>query len=87
MSKLIATVYAHPECDVCAPTLAALQRAGIPYREVALHHTPELTRRLRLLGITETPVVEVGDVVWCGYRPDLIAALSRIAARRDEGGV
>lgn len=81
--QLVVTAYVHEDCDVCAPTLHALDDAGVVYRRVNLHHTPELTTRLRALGITETPVVEVGDLIWCGYRPELIAWLGRhLAARR-----
>lgn len=84
--QLTVTAYVHEDCDVCAPTLNALDEAGVAYRRVNLHHTPELTARLRALGITETPVVEVGDLVWCGHRPDLIAWLGRqVAARRTPG--
>lgn len=82
MNKLVVTAYVHEDCDVCAPTLQALDAAGIGYRRVNLHHTPELTTRLRALGITETPVIEVGDLIWCGYRPDLLAWLARAAAAR-----
>lgn len=80
--QLTVTVYVHPDCDVCEPTLDALEEAQVPYRRVHLHHTAELTTRLRALGITATPVVEVGDLIWCGYRPDLLRWLGRIAAAR-----
>ena len=86
MNKLVVTAYVHEDCDVCAPTLQALDDAGISYRRVNLRHTPELTARLRLLGITETPVVEAGDLVWCGYRPDLITLLAHAITRHDHGG-
>lgn len=69
------TVYSKPSCPQCTYTIKALEKSGIEYRKVDVTLDADAAARLKALGYTQAPVVEVGDEHWAGFRPDRIKAL------------
>lgn len=75
----IVTVYSTgPACQRCRLTCQRLDALGIRYDLVDIHAQHSSAVRAFLvdeLGYREAPIVEVGDVRWSGFRPDLIDEL------------
>ena len=70
------TLYTKPACVQCNATKRALDRAGLPYREVDLAEDAEAMAYIQGLGYRQAPVVVTGDGQhWSGFQPDRIAAL------------
>lgn len=70
------TLYSKPSREQCDATKRALQARGIAYREVDLDADFCARAYVESLGYRQVPMVEVGpDHSWCGFRPELIAAL------------
>lgn len=80
------TVFSTPNCMGCRGTKRRLDELGVSYREVDLAEHPDEAKRLRELGFSSAPVVEVqledGVDRWDGYRPDRLNALGYLAGGR-----
>jgi glutaredoxin-like protein NrdH len=70
------TVYSTPSCVQCKQTYRELDKKGIAYKVVDLAQDDAAMSRVRGLGYSQAPVVEVGDKMWAGFRPDLIKTLA-----------
>lgn len=79
------TVYTMPACPRCEATKRALARAGVFFETVDLASRPDLAEGLKARGFREAPVVVAGELAWCGFRPDLIRALTRSGATGSTG--
>lgn len=79
------TVYTMPACPRCEATKRALARAGVVFETVDLVSRPDLAEELKARGFREAPVVVAGELAWCGFRPDLIRALTRSGATGSTG--
>ena len=71
------TVYTTPKCMGCMLTKKWLTDRGIPFESVDLTDPANINdyQAIRALGHTSAPVVAVGqgyEVVWSGFRPDLL---------------
>ncbi|MFZ1381640.1 MAG: glutaredoxin-like protein NrdH [Scrofimicrobium sp.] len=72
------TVYSKPRCVQCDATYRALDRSGTPYRTVDVSVDSEALQYIINLGYQQAPVVVVGEDHWSGFRPDRIAAASKM---------
>ncbi|WRS30921.1 glutaredoxin-like protein NrdH [Actinomycetaceae bacterium MB13-C1-2] len=72
------TVYSKPRCVQCDATYRALDRSGTPYRKVDVSVDSEALQYIIDLGYQQAPVVVVGNEHWSGFRPDRIAAASKM---------
>ena len=70
------TVYSTPSCVQCKQTYRELDKKGIAYTVVDLSADEAALSRVRGLGYSQAPVVEVGEQMWAGFRPDLIKKLA-----------
>ncbi|MGB3483989.1 MAG: glutaredoxin family protein [Mycobacterium sp.] len=70
------TLYSsNPNCQPCRLTKAKLARLGLDYAEAS--PTDEVMATVRALGLELTaPIVQAGDDIWTGFRPDRIDALA-----------
>ena len=75
-------VYSQPGCTRCTATMRMMTKLGVPFDVVDIRQDHAAADRLRAMGYLETPVVEVGDVSWSGFRPDAIKELAGTAAGR-----
>lgn len=71
------TVYSTPNCMQCKMTYREFDKRGIPYSVVDLSEDAEAMERMRSLGHRHAPIVEVGEDVWTGFRPDLIGQIAQ----------
>ena len=71
------TVYSKPACVQCTATYRALDKAGIRYEIAEL--TEVLLTRFKDEGHMQAPVVVAGDLVFSGFRPDLINEIKETA--------
>ncbi|MDW9479070.1 glutaredoxin-like protein NrdH [Sinorhizobium meliloti] len=70
------TVYSTPSCVQCKQTYRELEKKGIAYKVVDLVADEAAMSRVRGLGFSQAPVVEAGEEMWAGFRPDLIKKLA-----------
>lgn len=70
------TVYSTPSCVQCKQTYRELDKKGIAYTVVDLSADEAALSRVRGLGYSQAPVVEAGEDMWAGFRPDKIRALA-----------
>jgi glutaredoxin-like protein NrdH len=70
------TVYSTPSCVQCKQTYRELDKRGISYNVVDLAADDAAMSRIRGLGYAQAPVVEAGDEMWAGFRPDKIRTLA-----------
>lgn len=75
--KVSVIVYTKPNCVQCTATFKKLDELGIDYATVDLTEDNEALERLKERGYLQAPVVETGDSIWSGYRPDRVKALAR----------
>lgn len=70
------TVYsANPDCQGCKLTKRQLGARGIRYSEAT--PTDAVLATVRALGLELTaPIVQAGEQIWTGFRPDRIDALA-----------
>lgn len=75
MHSEVLTIYTRPGCGPCTATKRALEKAGIPFREIEVESvTPEQLDSFRAEGLTQAPVVIAPDGrAWSGFRPDEIS--------------
>jgi len=69
------TVYTLPSCVQCDSTKRYLKRNLVEYQEVDLSKDSQAMQRIREMGYTQAPVVEVGDSSWSGFRMDELQKL------------
>lgn len=65
-------VYTKPNCVQCNATTRKMEEMGIEFEPRPLTEHPEGLTLAQEHGISSAPVVDAGDRVWGGYRPDLI---------------
>jgi len=65
-------VYTKPNCVQCGATTRKMTELGIEFEPRPLMDHPEGLTLARENSIASAPVVDAGDRVWGGYRPDLI---------------
>lgn len=70
------TVYSTPSCVQCKQTYRELEKRGITYNVVDLASDDAAMSRMKGLGYAQAPVVEAGEEMWAGFRPDLIRKLA-----------
>jgi glutaredoxin-like protein NrdH len=70
------TVYSTPNCVQCKQTYREFDKKGIAYTVVDLSADEAALSRVRGLGYSQAPVVEAGEEMWAGFRPDLIRKLA-----------
>lgn len=70
------TVWTLPDCRQCDMTKKVLTRHGIPHQVADLTEAPDVAERFKAAGHLSAPVVEAGEQVWSGFRPDLIKELA-----------
>ena len=77
-------VYSLPSsvCMGCKYTKRALENAGIPFETVRLDQDKDALDRIKELGYSAAPVVEVdlgegNTTSWTGYRPTMIEQLAK----------
>jgi glutaredoxin len=70
MKDAPATLYTSPSCkDPCSQARAALNRRGVPFKEIVVWN-PETNAELkRVSGATQVPTLTVGSVVRKGFAP------------------
>ena len=73
------TVYTIPACPQCDMTKKYLTREGIEYSEVDLSNDEVAMEKVRGLGYTAAPVVEVGSDHWSGFRLDMLKLIRKAA--------
>lgn len=69
-------VYSTPSCVQCKQTYRELDKKGIAYKVVDLAADEAAMSRVRGLGFSQAPVVEAGEDMWAGFRPDKIKKLA-----------
>lgn len=69
-------VYSTPSCVQCKQTYKELDKKGIAYKVVDLAADEAAMSRVRGLGFSQAPVVEAGEDMWAGFRPDKIKKLA-----------
>ena len=79
------TLYSQPGCGPCMATKRALEKRGIVPMVVNIREDVEAADRLKTLGYTGTPVVEVttesGSYHWGGFQLDKINHLTETQTR------
>ena len=69
-------IYGRPNCQQCHATRRKADALGLAHRYVDLDQDADAECRLPQEGHRSLPVVEAGDLVWVGVRPDLLEGLS-----------
>ena len=64
------TVHSKPACQQCTATIRKLTKEGIAHTVVQL--TDESVAAFKDAGHMQAPIVVAGDLVFSGFRPDLI---------------
>ncbi len=70
------TIYGRANCPQCHATRRKADALGIAYRYVDLDQDPEAEHRLQMEGHRSLPVIEAGDLIWNGFRPDKLKEFS-----------
>ena len=70
-------IYGRANCQQCHATRRKAESLGLAYRYVDLDQDADAECRLQQEGHRSLPVVEVGDLVWVGFRPDRLEELLR----------
>lgn len=65
-------IYGRPNCPQCRATVRKVQALALACRYVDLTLDLDAASRLQQEGHRSLPVVEAGDLVWVGFRPDLL---------------
>lgn len=64
------TLYTNDNCQGCAATKRALDKAGVEYEEINLGERPDLVAAFKRQGLGQAPIVETRDGErWAGYNP------------------
>lgn len=65
-------VYTLPNCIQCDMTKRFLSKQGAEFETVDLSSDPTALLLVKEWGFTSAPVVEVDDVRWAGFNPQLL---------------
>lgn len=65
-------IYGRSNCQQCHATRRKAEVLGLTYRYVDLDHDKDAECRLQQEGHRTLPVIEAGDMVWVGFRPDML---------------
>lgn len=76
------TVFTTPSCTMCRATKHRMDKYDIEYLEADLADFPDVLKAAQNQGITNAPVVVVGDQMWGGFNPERIKELrdAKVAA-------
>ena len=66
------TIYGRHNCPQCGATVRKAEALGLPFSYVDLDDDIAAAARLLAQNHRSLPVVEAGDQVWSGFRPDLL---------------
>lgn len=77
------TVYSLPDCISCELTKRAFTRRGVDFQEVPL--TADMIVMWKSKGFLSAPIVDTGELVWYGLRPDFIQEAANAIKRRELG--
>ena len=70
------TVYSKPGCVQCTLTKNLLSTLELDYTEVDVLDNPSAKDHIiNTWGFRQLPVVDTGDDVWCGFRPDRLRGI------------
>lgn len=67
-------IFTAPGCQRCVLTAKQFEKAGIAYTLTDISENPALQESViaRAGGQRELPIVDTGETVWSGFKPDLI---------------
>jgi glutaredoxin-like protein NrdH len=68
---------------MCDATKTYFERAGIRFNEIDVTQDDAAMDYVISLGFTSAPVVQAGDLVWAGLRPDMIAQVAELVLTKD----
>ena len=71
------TIYGRAACVQCKATAREAERIGLTFSYVDLDQDIAASARLINAGFRELPVVECGELVWTGFRPDRLQEARR----------
>jgi glutaredoxin-like protein NrdH len=74
------TVYSKPRCPMCDATKTYFQRAGVQFTEIDVTQNSEAMDYVISLGFTSAPVVQAGELIWAGLRPDMISKVAEFVS-------
>jgi glutaredoxin-like protein NrdH len=77
------TIYSKPRCPMCDATKTYFERAGVRFVEIDVTQNDIAMDYVISLGFTSAPVVQAGDLVWAGLRPDMIAQVAELVLTKD----
>lgn len=63
---------------MCEATKRFFEKAGVEYAEIDVTKDETAFQHVVDLGFFAAPVVEAGDLVWAGLRPDLINQVAKL---------
>lgn len=66
------TVWSLPDCQGCRLTVALFKKLGVEVSVQDLSTDPERAADFRGRGLLSAPVVETADLVWSGFRPEVV---------------
>lgn len=73
------TVYSKEHCQPCRATERMMGKLALDYDVVSLDENPDKVQVFKAMGMMESPIVEAGEEMWSGFRPDRIKALGQRA--------
>jgi glutaredoxin-like protein NrdH len=63
---------------MCDATKTYFERAGVEFIEIDVTKNPAAMDYVLSQGFTSAPVVQAGDFIWAGLRPDMIARVTEL---------
>lgn len=70
-------VFTEPACVQCGAVFRALDKRGLPYRQIDISADPVAREYVMALGYLQAPVVDAGpDSHFSGFRPDRLRRLA-----------
>lgn len=68
-------LYTKDNCAACTATKTVLEALGVPYNELELTDSNNLTR-VKEWGFKQAPIVDNNGDRWSGFKPEKLAALA-----------
>jgi len=78
------TIYGSPGCQGCKATVRKAEALGLSFTYIDVSIDLAAAALLVAEGHRSLPVVEAGETVWTGFRPDLLDKVAE--AHRTRGG-
>lgn len=63
------TIFSKNNCMQCKMTKKFLEKEGASFKEINIDEEPEHIEYVKSLGFAAAPVIQAGDVVFCGFQP------------------